>query len=125
MRFIRGQVPDVGPRLPDMVYKLKNMLHASVVLVSLSIGLSCWSSSLFGWHPLFMSLGFLLFMSEGLISAVMFRHIDGPDRVRAIQSHALLQLRAVICIAIGFGVIYRNKVSGTVFGQVRRRSSIG
>lgn len=39
-----------------------------------------------------------------------FRHLDGPERVRSIQSHALLQLRAVVCIAVGFGVIYRNKV---------------
>lgn len=45
-------------------------------------------------------------------SAIMFRHIEGTERVKAIQSHALLQLRAVLCIAIGFGVIYRNKVRG-------------
>lgn len=57
-----------------------------------------------------MSIGYLLFMTEGLISAIMFRQLDGPERVRAIQSHALLQLRAVLCIAAGFLVIYRNKV---------------
>ena len=29
-----------------------------------------------------MSIGFVVFMSEGLISAVMFRNLDGPPRVR-------------------------------------------
>ena len=43
-------------------------------------------------HPLFMSIGYVLFMSEGLISGIMFRHLDGPPRVRAIWSHALMQV---------------------------------
>jgi cytochrome b-561 domain-containing protein 2 len=58
-----------------------------------------------------MSIGYLVFMSEGLIAAIYFRQIDpSPERVKAIWSHALLQLRAVVCILIGFGVIYANKI---------------
>lgn len=98
------------PQLPSVVAKLNLLLHASVALVSLSIAFVLFDKSLFSWHPLFMSLGYLLFMTEGLISAVMFRHLDGPERVKAIWGHALMQTRALVCICIGFGVIYQNKV---------------
>ncbi|KXZ44862.1 hypothetical protein GPECTOR_61g815 [Gonium pectorale] len=60
-----------------------------------------------------MSIGYIVFMTEGLIAAIHLRQIDGPDRVKAIWSHALLQLRALVCILIGFGVIYRNKAQCT------------
>ncbi len=59
------------------------------------------------------SIGYIVFMTEGLIAAIHFRQLDGLERVKAIWSHALLQLRAVICVLIGFGVIYRNKVIAT------------
>ena len=56
-------------------------------------------------------IGYLLFMAEGLMSALYLRATDGPERVAGIQSHALLQIRASLAIAIGFGVIFKNKVS--------------
>ncbi|KAG2492371.1 hypothetical protein HYH03_009319 [Edaphochlamys debaryana] len=49
-------------------------------------------------------------MTEGIVASIQFRSIDGPERVKAIWGHALLQARAFVCLAIGFGVIYRNKV---------------
>jgi hypothetical protein len=97
-------------RLPGYVYTLTNVLHILLVIVSLSIAFRFFDNTLFAWHPVFMSIGYILFMAEGVISSIMFRHLDGPERMKAIWSHALLQLRAVFCIAIGFGVIYRNKV---------------
>lgn len=90
--------------------KLINVLHVLLLLVSLSIAFCLFDNTLFAWHPVFMSIGYILFMAEGLISAVAFRNVEGQDRVKAIQSHALLQLRAVVCIILGFVVIYRNKV---------------
>ncbi len=69
------------PKLPAIVEKLNILLHISVVLVSLSIAFLLFDNSLFSWHPMFMSIGYLLFMTEGLLSAVMFRHLDGPERV--------------------------------------------
>ena len=54
-----------------------------------------------------------LFMSEGVVSALSLRQLEGPERARAIQGHALLQLRSLVCITLGFCVIYRNKVSGS------------
>ncbi|KAG1681103.1 hypothetical protein FOA52_015544 [Chlamydomonas sp. UWO 241] len=79
-------------------------------MVALSIAFLLFDSSLFSWHPLFMSIGYVLFMTEGLLAAIMFRHLDGPERVAAIQSHAIMQIRALVCIVIGFVVIYQNKV---------------
>mmetsp|Transcript_30061 Transcript_30061/g.66602 ORF Transcript_30061/g.66602 Transcript_30061/m.66602 type:complete len:240 (+) Transcript_30061:50-769(+) len=97
-------------KFPPIVPKLTMALHVSVILVALSMAFSLFDTKLFGWHPVFMSLGYILFMTEGLISSVMFRQLDGPERVRAIQSHALLQLRAILCIIVGFAVIYWNKI---------------
>lgn len=93
-----------------IVGRLSTVLHVSVVIVAVSLCFCLFDGSLFSWHPVFMSLGYIIFMSEGLLAAIMFRSIDGAERVSAIQSHALLQLRAVLCICLGFGVIYRNKV---------------
>lgn len=42
---------------------------AAAASISLSIAFILFDSSLFGWHPLFMSVGFLLFMTEGLVGA--------------------------------------------------------
>lgn len=96
---------------PPLISKLNTALHVSVALTALSIAIALFDSSLFSFHPALMSIGYVIFMAEGVISGIMFRHMEpGLERVNAIQSHALLQLRAVVCIAIGFGVIYRNKV---------------
>lgn len=107
----------------SLVDRINVALHGVLVVVSLSIAFSLFDSTLFAWHPLFMSIGYLLFMAEGLISAVRFRHLDGPERVRAIQSHALWQLRAVLCVFIGFVIIYRNKVGRGTWGLARRGST--
>lgn len=116
MRLLSGspdtmQPPGSKPKLPPIVSKLNNVLHVSIALTALSIAFVLFDSTLFAFHPVFMSLGYLIFMAEGLISAVMFRHLEGAERTRAIESHGFMQLRAVTCIAIGFGVIYRNKVN--------------
>lgn len=57
-----------------------------------------------------MSIGYIGVMAEGLIIAIHFRQTDGSERVKAIWSHAVMQLRAAVLVIIGFGVIYRNKV---------------
>ena len=90
--------------------RLHLSLHITCILVSLSLAFTLFDSSLFSWHPLLMSLAFLLFMSQGVLSAITLRSLPpGPQRVAAIQSHALMQLRSIACVIIGFGVIYRNK----------------
>lgn len=115
------QAPGSRPKLPPIVGKLNNILHVSVVFTALSIAFVLFDSTLFAFHPVFMSLGYVIFMAEGLIASIMFRHLEGPERVRAIEAHGFMQLRAITCIAIGFGVIYRNKVSwcSKKFGMLR------
>ena len=97
-------------KMPSYISTLVNMLHATVVLEALSIAFLVFDASLFSWHLVMMSIGYIIFMAEGLVASVMFRHLDGMQRVSAIWSHTVMQLRAVLAIAVGFGVIYRNKV---------------
>lgn len=64
--------PGVGaasPRklLPEAVGRLTLALHASVVAVALSLAFVLFDNSLFAWHPVFMAIGFLIFMSEGVL----------------------------------------------------------
>ncbi|EFJ53321.1 hypothetical protein VOLCADRAFT_120257 [Volvox carteri f. nagariensis] len=98
------------PLQQRIIGRLTLALHCTVACVALSIAFVLFDNTLFAWHPAFMSIGYIVFMTEGLIAAIHFRQIDGPERVKAIWSHALLQLRAVICVIIGFGVIYRRKI---------------
>ncbi len=81
-----------------------------VILATQSGGLL--GGVLFPWHPLLMSAGFLGFMTEGISTALAFRHLEGGPRVRAIQRHGWVQVASTVCIALGFLVIYTNKVNG-------------
>lgn len=66
--------------------------------------------SLFAWHPFFMSLGFLSFMTMGVVRSVTFRPLEGKTRTKAIQVHALLQALALSCAFAGLAAIVQNKV---------------
>ncbi|KAI3436714.1 hypothetical protein D9Q98_006129 [Chlorella vulgaris] len=70
---------------------------------------AAYQGTLFAWHPLMFSLGFLGFMTEGIMAAVRFRPNEGVARVAAITNHALIQLAATACISLGFYAIYHNK----------------
>ncbi|KAI8468594.1 MAG: eukaryotic cytochrome b561-domain-containing protein [Monoraphidium minutum] len=85
------------------------VLHALLFVLSLSLAFGCFNGTLFGWHPFAMSVGYIFFMAEGLISAWAIRTTAGEERVRGLDMHALMQLRAVVLIAIGAGVIIHNK----------------
>eukprot|EP00887_Chlorella_sp_A99_P002879 scaffold6.g2879.t1 len=68
-----------------------------------------YRGELFAWHPLFMGVGFLGFMTEGILTAVRFRPNEGMARVVAIQNHGLIQAGASVSVGLGFYAIYRNK----------------
>lgn len=89
---------------------LRTLVRGSAVTLVVSIAADLFSTTLFALHPIFISAGFLGFMSEGVLLAHSFRLVDGPDRVKAIWRHALTQLAACVSIAVGFGAIYLNKV---------------
>jgi hypothetical protein len=94
--------------------KRRSWLAATVHLLAcalcLSTAMDLYNGSLFCWHPVLATLGFVGFMSEGMLIAVNFRHFEGPRRVLAIQIHACVQLAALASIAVGFWAIWQNKV---------------
>ena len=86
------------------VHLLALVLAASIPLYFLR------TDVLFTWHPTLMALAFLGFMTEGVLTAVLFRAKEGQERVAAIQKHLAWQLLAFTCLAGGFAAIYQNKV---------------
>lgn len=92
---------------------LRYIVRAAAVSLTVSIGLDVLAyhnSNLFSWHPVFITLGFVGLMSEGILLGTAFRSLDGRERVGAIIRHALMQVGACVAIAIGFLAIYFNKV---------------
>ncbi|KAL3148526.1 hypothetical protein ABBQ38_013964 [Trebouxia sp. C0009 RCD-2024] len=57
-----------------------------------------------------MSLGFLSFMTMGVVRSVTFRPLEGKTRTKAIQVHAVLQVLALSCALAGLAAIVQNKV---------------
>lgn len=70
-----------------------------------------YSRALFPWHPLFMGIGFLGFMCEGILMAYKARSLDGAPRLAVLQQHMKLQIVSTVCVVLGFSAIYMNKVS--------------
>jgi len=102
-----------------------NALHLLLFTLSLTLAFGCFDGSLFGWHPFSMSLAYLFFMAEGLIAAWSIRPAVSDERVRGLETHVLMQLRALMFAAIGAGVIIHNKNRNgkphfqTLHGKVR------
>ena len=88
-------------------------LRATYIFSALTLMVSQADTTLFAWHPIFMTAGFLAFMVEGVLTALDFRAREGMPRVRAIQKHATLQMAASACILLGFTAIVANKVPWT------------
>ncbi|CAG9460428.1 unnamed protein product [Pedinophyceae sp. YPF-701] len=83
--------------------------------VGLSLGLVWWGmnvsqATLFAFHTLFMSVGLVLVMTEGVLRAMEARATHGPHRTAALKTHMALQLGAVVCLGAGFLTIFANKV---------------
>ena len=90
------------------------VVHVLLLAISLTMAFVLYRPTLFAWHPTCMAFGYILFMAEGLVAAIAIRHAEtGAERVLKIQSHALLQLRAIVLITFGFAAIVRNKVWGS------------
>mmetsp|Transcript_10876 Transcript_10876/g.19810 ORF Transcript_10876/g.19810 Transcript_10876/m.19810 type:complete len:234 (+) Transcript_10876:139-840(+) len=96
--------------VPSLVQKLSIAIHVSVFCITLSMCLLMFKNSLFSWHPICMSIGYILFMTEGVLGALLFRQLEGLERVKAIQAHAYMQLRAIVFIFAGATVIIYNKI---------------
>ena len=90
-----------------MLVQIVYGLSATAVV---SFCISVFDQSLFSWHPVFMSLGFLSFMTMAVVRSVTFRLLDGKARTKAIQIHAMLQVVALGCTFAGLAAIALNKV---------------
>ncbi len=89
---------------------LVQVIYALSASVTFTVCALVFDGSLFSWHPLFMSSGFLGFMTLGVVRSITFRKLDGKARVKAIQIHAFLQALALACMFGGLGCIVQNKV---------------
>lgn len=105
-------------RIPAEHY---NMIVPTIYAIAAGVIISFWmcvlDSSLFAWHPTFMTLGFLGFMTLGVVRSITFRKLDGSPRVKAIQIHALFQASAVLCITLGLAAVVTNKVDQRLAGS--------
>lgn len=79
------------------------------VAMAMALLPSAYQGELFAWHPLMFTLGFVGFMTEGIMTAVRFRPNEGTTRVAAITNHALIQCASTACCCLGFYAIFHNK----------------
>lgn len=70
---------------------------------------AAYARTLFAWHPILMSIGYLGFMCEGIAVALRARDVDGNARVSRLMSHMWVQLSSIFCASLGFAAIYVNK----------------
>ena len=89
---------------------LERTVHAAVAVTVLSLVVMQFDGTLFSYHPTAMSIGFLALMTEGVLSALRFRRLEGQQRVAAIQTHLYIQAVATVAVTLGFVAIARNKV---------------
>jgi cytochrome b-561 domain-containing protein 2 len=80
------------------------------VIIAAAVAPRALAAELFPWHPVFMTVGFLGFMHQGIMKAYRLRSSDGTVRVAGLQAHLWIQLVAVSCTLLGFLIIYLNKV---------------
>jgi hypothetical protein len=87
------------------IYFLASHLFIAVLALIL-IARTFSFDSLFAYHPVAMTLAFVLCMSEGVMAS---RYIKSKERAKYIQLHLVLQGASVIFAAIGLFTIYYNK----------------
>jgi hypothetical protein len=66
-----------------------------------------FDKSLFAWHPSLMTVGAIVFLSEGYLAS---RHIKTNRRAFFTQLHMLVQLGALVCMLIGFLIVVVDKI---------------
>jgi len=62
----------------------------------------------FNLHPLMMSLGVLVLMSEAVISYRVYEAVHGFSHMSAKRIHSGLQLSAMIFMAVGLTIVFKN-----------------
>lgn len=65
----RRSVETMALTLPPAAHRLTWVLHALALGLGLSFAAMFFDKSLFSWHPTLMALGYLLFLTEGIVTA--------------------------------------------------------
>jgi len=60
--------------------------------------------SIFSWHPIFMMLGFVVFMTEGLLAYVI--SVPEISRSNARKRHGKFQVIALACVFVGYLAVF-------------------
>eukprot|EP00755_Sulcionema_specki_P017849 Sspe_Gene.65396::Locus_38716_Transcript_1_3_Confidence_0.500_Length_1126::g.65396::m.65396/K08371/CYB561D2; cytochrome b-561 domain containing protein 2 len=81
----------------------------SVTAVLLFVMAFRGAASPFLYHPILMSLGFLLLMCEAIAQAARATFLQADARLRLLQRHMYLQVAGAACIFAGLYAIYSNK----------------
>lgn len=90
-------------------------VHGLALATVVTMAATQLDGTLFRYHPVTMSLGFVLMMTEAILGAIKFRNHSGEERVRRITAHMLMNFAGVASIIVGFATIYVNKVRRIVF----------
>lgn len=91
--------------------KLVLAQRVTSVLVTGSLVHHYYNGSLFSLHPVFMSLGFLLFFPEAIVQASSMFTKLGPERDQAALKHVLMVVPGVASVLSSAYVIY-NVIQG-------------
>jgi len=93
-----------------MVASNASLRVVSAAVVAL-LTFTLYDASLFSYHPVCMSLAYVLFMTEAVRTAISFRgKLGGEERVRSISRHMYVNVAAVLLAIAGFVAIYKNKI---------------
>ena len=90
-------------------------LRVLAVFMALSIpilALTLNDITLYTWHPIFMALGFLGLMTEGVLTSMSWHTLEGSARTAVLFRHMWWQIGSVGCVSLGLAAIETNKVSG-------------
>lgn len=67
-------------------------------------------NNFFSLHPAAMVTAYCGLMAEGVLLATLVRHEEGKERLEGLQQHGFVQFTSLVAMALGFLVIYKNKV---------------
>ena len=89
----------------------RSALYGGSFLALLAVVAGVWHApSPFCWHPILMTLGYAVLMTQGILTGVQARQLPaGEARVQLLKQHMLVQILANLSVLAGLAAIYRNK----------------
>ncbi|GAB0090399.1 Cytochrome b561 domain-containing protein [Sergentomyia squamirostris] len=88
-----------------VIHSLLLILTIYLTYVSFSQG-----ATLFSWHPALSTIGYVLFMSEAILSFAENNLMTGNRNFKwRVKIHWIMQTIGCTCVVAGFGVILVNK----------------